>query len=357
MGQQRILIYRLGSIGDFVVALPSLHLVRARFPTAEIGLLTNRPIESRAAPAASILDDTKLVDRYLLYPSGDYRMSSVRQVTRDIRSFDADLLVYLMERRAAWKVYRDYVFFRCCGIRDFVGLPFTLDFRRCRPDAETGFWEPEAQRLARCIAVLGIADYQRTAGWDLHLTDAEIVEADGIFAREAAGAQRDIRLLGVSIGTKQPVNDWGDSNWGAALAGLSASLTNFALMLIGAAEDRERSRRLAKSWPGLAFNLCGRLSPRLSAALLRRADVLLCHDSGPMHLAGAVGTRCIAVFSNKDPPGKWFPFGNGHIIIRPPSPTGSICDIEPSRVVAAVNRSLAATGWSIHQKRGKSASL
>jgi len=357
MGQQRILIYRLGSIGDFVVALPSLHLVRARFPTAEIGLLTNRPIESRAAPAASILDGTKLVDRYLVYPSGDYRMSTVMQVTRDIRSFDADLLVYLTERTAAWKVYRDHVFFRCCGIRDFVGLPFTADFRRCRPDVETGFWEPEAQRLVRCIAALGIADYQRATGWDLHLSEAEIAEADGIFAQEAVGAHQDMRLLGVSTGTKQPVNDWGNSNWRAALAGLGASLADFALILIGAAEDRERSQRLAESWPGLAFNLCGRLSPRLSAAVLRRADALLCHDSGPMHLAGAVGTRCIAVFSNKDPPGKWFPFGNSHIIIRPPSRTGSIRDIEPSRVVAAVNRSLGATGRGIHQKRGKSASL
>src|SRR5438128_7494211 len=87
----RVLVYRLGSIGDFVVALPCLHLIRSHFSTAEIALLTNRPVESRAAPAASILEGTDLVDRYLIYPAGDYRMSTMRHVAADIRSFDADV--------------------------------------------------------------------------------------------------------------------------------------------------------------------------------------------------------------------------------------------------------------------------
>src|SRR5262249_39714975 len=168
----------------------------------------------------------------------------------------------------------------------------------------------------------------------------EIAEADQLLAAEGADAPPGGGLLGLSIGTKQAVNDWGERNWGTVITVLSASLTKYALVLVGAPEDRERSQRLARAWPGPVFNLCGRLSPRLSAAILRRVDALLCHDSGPMHLAAAVGTRCIAMFSNKDLPGKWFPFGDHHIVLRPPSPVGSIQEIPPSMVVAAVYRSL-----------------
>jgi ADP-heptose:LPS heptosyltransferase len=70
-------------------------------------------------------------------------------------------------------------------------------------------------------------------------------------------------------------------------------------------------------------------------------ELLLCHDSGPMHLAAAVDTRCVAVFSKKDPPGKWYPFGVDHIILRPPKTADSIRAIRPSEVSAAVNRALA----------------
>ena len=337
---QRVLIYRLGSIGDFVVALPCLHLIRTCFPAAEIGLLTNQPVESRAAPAASVLEGAVLVDRYLVYPAGDYRAATLRKVREQIRSFRPDLLVYLMERHRAWKVYRDYLFFRWCGLRRFAGLPLTSDLRNCRPVLQSGIWEPEAQRLARCISVLGKADCCKAKGWDLRLTDDETGEADEMLARASAGAPHKRRFLGLSVGTKQAINDWGDPNWAAVLTTLHPSLSEFALVLIGAAEDRERSQRLAKIWPHPVFNFCGRVPPRVSAALLRRLDALLCHDSGPMHLAAAVGTRCIAVFSNKDLPGKWFPFGNEHTILRPASPGGSIQEISPSAVVAAVHRAL-----------------
>jgi len=59
-------------------------------------------------------------------------------------------------------------------------------------------------------------------------------------------------------------------------------------------------------------NLCGQVSVRESAALLAHARLYLGHDSGPMHLAAAVGTPCVAVFSSRNLPGEWFPYGTQH---------------------------------------------
>ncbi len=333
---RRLLVYRLGSIGDFVIALPCLHLLRARYPKAEIVLLTNSPVENRAAPGMSVLDGTKLVDRYFTYTIGLRTLHATKELVQTIRKSKPDLLVYLVERRTFYPVYRDYLFFRWCGITRTVGFPFTRDLLTCRPPSTgAGLWEPEAGRLGRCLAALGTVDAGQAENWDLQLSDEELAEADRLVDDGIPGASRGLRLLGLSVGTKQAINDWGDANWRAALVGLTRR--DRGLVLIGASEDWARSEEIARQWSGPVLNLCGRMSPRLSAAVIRRTERFLCHDSGPMHLAAAVGTRCVAVFSNKDPPGKWFPFGPGHVVIRPPAATDAIQAIRPPDMIAAVS--------------------
>ena len=153
-----------------------------------------------------------------------------------------------------------------------------------------------------------------------------------------SGAPR--RVLGLSIGTNQPINDWGDANWEAVLQALQS--LDFGLVLFGGVEDRLRSQRLAERWRGPVLNLCGELSVRMSAAMMKHMLLLLCHDSGPMHLAAAVGTRCVAVFSRRNPPGKWFPLGSGHKVLYPMATAATIAAIKPRQVIAATVGALAA---------------
>lgn len=49
--------------------------------------------------------------------------------------------------------------------------------------------------------------------------------------------------------------------------------------------------------------------------MLARAFLFIGHDSGPMHLAAAVGTPCVAIFSGRSLPGRWFPLGEGHEVL------------------------------------------
>src|SRR2546427_697419 len=64
--------------------------------------------------------------------------------------------------------------------------------------------------------------------------------------------------------------------------------------MIGAADERARSEALLSHWLGSGANLCGQSSVRESAAVLTHARVYLGHDSGPMHLAAAVGNRVLS---------------------------------------------------------------
>ncbi|MGE5538424.1 MAG: glycosyltransferase family 9 protein [Gemmatimonas sp.] len=334
----RVLIHRLGSIGDFVVSLPCLHLVRRRYPDAEIALLTNQPVAARAAAARTILDGSGLIDRYITYPVQVRNPRVLGTVWRAVRDFRPELLVYLVERHGVFDLWRDYFFFHSCGIPTQVGFPFDRDLRECRlHSARPPFWESHAERLARCVAALGDAEPDRAASWDLRLTAAERAEADRRLPSTGD------RCIALSIGTKQAVKDWGQANWRAVLDALNSS--DLGLVLIGADDEREISAAVASAWRGPLYNVCGEVSPRVSAAVLAKTRFLLCHDSGPMHLAAAVGTPCVAVFSTKNRRGEWYPFGPGHRVLYPPSGASSIQAIPPAAVVAAA-RTLLATAYA-----------
>ena len=55
---------------------------------------------------------------------------------------------------------------------------------------------------------------------------------------------------------------------------------------------------------------------RCDVVMLGRCRLYLGNDTGTMHLAAAAGTRCVAVFSSKDWPGIWYPYGTGHRVLR-----------------------------------------
>jgi len=63
-------IYRLGSLGDTVVALPCFHKVAQTWPNAERIVLTNFPVSSKAAPLEVILREGGLIQAAIAYPVG-----------------------------------------------------------------------------------------------------------------------------------------------------------------------------------------------------------------------------------------------------------------------------------------------
>lgn len=305
---RRVLIYRLGSLGDTVVALPCFHLIARAFPEAERRVLTNFPTSTKEAPVQAVLQDSGLVHGYMQYPLFERRPQALLAIRNQIALWRPEVLVYLTVRSSLLSTWRDVLFFKLCGIPRVIGAPLTPDCQNRRRLAENDEWEHEAARLARCLRRLGDAAIGEPQNWDLHLTENEDVEAD----RALAGWPRAARFLGVSVGAKVDVKDWGEKNWAVVLDPLGRAFPGLGLATIGAAAEAERSHKVAAAWPGPTINLCGQTSPRVSAAILKRAVLYLGHDGGPMHLAVAVGTPCVAVFSARSQPGVWFPYGAQH---------------------------------------------
>lgn len=307
---KRVLIYRLGSLGDTTVALPCFHLVARVFPQAERVLLTNFPVHAKAPASAAVLGESGLVHGYMRYTVGTRNVGELLKLGLEIRRFHPDVLVYLMPVRAPRAVRRDKWFFKLAGgVGRIVGLP-GVDESSNRFDPATGLYEAEAERLARTIAVLGDAHADEIANWDPRLSSAEVEVAERALAELGTRP-----LLVCSPGCKMQVNDWEKENWRALLKRLSLKYGEYGLALTGAREDQEACEYAGQGWSGVKVNLAGRLTPRESAAVFRRAAVFVGPDSGPKSLAASVGAPCVCVFSARGLAGKWFPIGSRNVVI------------------------------------------
>ena len=332
---RKVLIYRLGSLGDMIVSLPCLHLIERAFPNSERILLTNFPVQAKAPAAADVLGESGLVHGYMRYTVGVRSPGALLRLALEVRRFNPDVLVYLMPPRSSKDARRDELFLKWAGgIRRIVGLPAGGEFSR-ELNPVTGLYEPEAARLARTLADLGDAGTTDLANWSLRLTASE-----KRFSLTALGDLAGKPLIACGPGTKMQAKDWGQENWRSLLRQIAASYPGYGLVIVGAGEDSAVGEYVLADWNGPKLNLCGRLTPRQSAAVLEHASLFLGPDSGPMHLAACAGVPCVIAFSARGLPGVWYPAGeNHHILYRQVSCRGcnlESCHIEARRCLTSI---------------------
>jgi len=329
---ETILIFRIGSIGDTVVALPCFHLIARAFPDKRrIVIADIASASQKAAGVETVLGGSGLIDGVINFPPPTRRLRDFVRLAGEIRRSGADTMIYVADRDLL-RTLRDVSFFRLCGIRKVIGAPLAHDLRRYRIDPVTGDAEMESKRLLRCLAELGTIDADDPSSWDLRLQPQEIHRA-----KQALAPLEGRPFLAINVGGKVARKDWGDDNWESLLRCLAGGYRYLGLVFIGSADEFNRHEKLRIAWPGASLNLCGRLAPRESAAAMREARLFIGHDSGPMHLAAAVGVPCVSMFGDFNVPRTWYPHGRGHRILHD---MRGVRSISPLQVYDAVGGAL-----------------
>jgi heptosyltransferase-3 len=324
----KIIIYRLGSIGDTVAALPCFHLIERAYPDSERILLTNFTVSQKAAPPETVLKDGGFIHGSIGYPIGLRNPVSLVRLASKLRAQQARTLIYLAASRGVAATRRDVRFFKLCGFSEIVGAPLTPDLHRNSVDS-AGLLERESHRLARTLAPLGRIDLEDRASWDLRLTDT-----DHAVAERQLVTMEEREFVAVNTGGKAWQKDWGRANWWSLLERLGRMLEGWGLVFFGSGDDGRRAGELTGAWSGDVLDLCGSLTPRESAAALSHAALFIGHDSGPLHLADAVGTPSVGIFGDYNRPRKWHPSGPRTRVIHS---VAGLASISPMDVVAEVS--------------------
>lgn len=314
--KEKILIYLFGALGDTIVAIPALRAVRRNFPNAELSLLQNNQTGNIVMVSQVVPED--LIDNYLSYESHPKfsRIGDFYRLRRDLRKQNFQAVIYLViSERPARSVLRDKLFFRSCGIPRLIGFhPFSkkelypLDSEK-RPLPT----ENEAVRKLNRLQIDGM-EILPEKDLRLPLMNFSETEIENINKRLSAHRKKpQSRLIAVAPGCKTKANLWSLENFIQIGQNLIAD-ENCELVVIGGKAERADGEKMISSW-GEGINAAGEFSVRESAALLSLCDFLIGLDTGTTHLAAAVGTRCLAIYGERNNPGHWYPLGEGHTIV------------------------------------------
>ncbi len=299
----------MGSLGDHLIALPLYRRLRAIHANDVLSLISDVPASGsrKLVGPAKILPEG-LFDQIWGYPVGS-GWRQVRETYGLFRRQRFDLVYYLMPTRSPRQLWRDRLFFRIARV-PVVGLrpgdATAWEAPRYLPDTQR--YEHEMNRLARAIPALRGASQDVAQDSSLQLTAAERGVCSATLGPWVG------RSVTISLGTKCDVNHWGPENWQQLVRRLSRFGGIDRLVIIGAADEYDECETVRQCWTGEAHNLCGQLTPRQSAAIIAASQLFIGHDSGPMHMAAAVGVPIVAIFSSRNLPGVWFPLSERQTI-------------------------------------------
>ena len=322
MRAQNILVFRIGQLGDTIVALPAMWAVKNHFRNARFTLLCDRHPGKPFVLAAVLLRGTDIFDEFKDYIVNDSANGRLARPFRmlgllwRLRRGKFDALVYLApSARTAEQVARDRKFFSAAGIKHFIGMRGFVELPKKVPGQPLGATLPESDLILARLAADGIPVPPIGKGsLDLRLGPMERAEVEAWTATLLEDGAR--IWIGIGPGSKMPAKLWPEVRFREVVMKLIKAYDVWPI-IFGGEEDRELGQRLLRTW-GRGHNAAGALSLRGAGEALRRCKLYLGNDTGTMHLAAAVGIPCVAVFSSREWPGMWFPYGVKQKVFRSP---------------------------------------
>lgn len=281
---QRILLIKPSAIGDVVHALPILNQLRKRWPKSQISWLVT-------PGCAGLLDGHPQLDEIILFERHRYAklwrdpqaLKELFQLTRQLRKRRFDLVVDLQGLfRSGWLTYQTRAPIRVgfANAREFAWLGYTH-----RVAVET----MEQHALERYLSVTDLLGCEREPVEFVFATDAK---DRAVAANLTRGMERFALLF---PGTNWPTKRWPAAHFAAMVEPL---WQRFGLRSIVGGSPAEA--QLASQIRG-ATNLAGKTNLRQLTALIERADLVISNDSGPMHIAAALGRPLVSLFGPTSP--------------------------------------------------------
>ncbi len=310
----RILVCHTGAwIGDMVLLTPALRALKERYPDSHITFLLQ-------AQVVDLMKSNPYVDRCLVDKRQDGIISSFIGLTKNIRDRNFDIAVVLHPTS-----------FRNALLPFFAQVPFRIGSNykgRCFLLSTSCPTNRNIHEVQRYLSVTSLLDgYCVSDGDDTSLKEREAVlefwhtETDRKRVKKLLRSHgvtvkdRKDSLIAVNIGTTWQTKRWDIERFETVIREFIAEICDTKIVITGSVSEQD----LVDQLPHIdsTINLVGKTNLLELGALLELCVLCLTCDSGPMHIAAAVGTPCVALFGPTDPI-RHQPYGAGHTIIEKP---------------------------------------
>jgi predicted lipopolysaccharide heptosyltransferase III len=305
-----LLLFKLRYIGDVLLTTPAIRALRRAYPSSEISMLVNKGTEDvlRYNPHLTrvLTIDRRKIERESLATRLRYEW----EVITRLRALRCTIAVdFDSGERAAYLAFGSGAALR-------VGFHRTHGVRRLlynrRVTVGKGLHTVE-RNLALVEQALGVKRDETTLELPVGETERNAIAAWLERHRLLAG-----RYVVLHPGARYPHKRWPIEKW-TQLAARLGERSGLPLVIVGGDAEQAAAQAIASGLAGQPLSLVGQTTVLELAALCQRAALFIGNDSGPSHIAAAVGTRVISLFGPTDPV-VWKPWGPGHVVItnRPP---------------------------------------
>ena len=292
MSKPSILVVKLGAIGDVVLSLPMLHMLRKTYPETHITLMIGQA-------SAALLEHDPDIDKLWIVDENDFwqkRLGSLLKILWSLqrRRFQT---VYILHWSALF-----HGFFWLAGIAERIG--FSREGRAFRLTRQVPYYEGDAAHHdADLYASLIQGPIDHPLSPHIILTDFERAEAERLWQTlEAKPGQRRVVMApggGHNAKLVMPLKRWPAASFSELTQRLDKD--NMCVVVAG---SREEKTLLESVQPMAERNVAGKLSLRQTAALIATSHLFVGNDSGLSHIATAVGKPSLVFFGPTSPQGK-----------------------------------------------------
>jgi len=292
MVKKKILIIKPSSLGDIVHAMPSLPALKELYPDSEISWLIGLEY-------SELLSGNPLINNLFIFDRGAWNRNIFTAVKKFLRLV-ADL------RRQKFDIIFDWQgLFRSGVIAFLSGAPQRICFKYTREGSRffytkrLGTDKIDIHAIDRMLSVL------ESLGWQKKV----ITKEDFFFSlpqtteRKIKEALNKVLLERKKIVVLNPFTKWGTKQWNldnyVALGEMLGKKEGIQIVLSGSLVNQKEGEKFLnmKCKP---INLIGKTSLVDLVALLKKTELLVASDSGPIHLANALGVKTVTLFGPTD---------------------------------------------------------
>ena len=299
--QKRILITKLGAVGDLVLAVPSFRMVRKRFPNAHISLLVESKLLS-LVQRCPYLDELIAFDRSR--PREQWkRLFKLGKRLRD-RSFDLSI-----DLQNNWRTH---------SLAFLARIPKRFGYKRGMAGFllthPVVFWDKSLGPVEHQFQVLkrtGVMKFEDAIELWSEPADETYILDKLAEAKFNASKRRVGFVLGAS--PRWPTKQW-PVGYFLELAERLVTKFDCQIVLLGTREGQELAQIFDQARLKQVLNLVGKTTLAQLVSLIKQLDVIVTGDTAPLHMASAFATKIVALFGPTDPK-RHMPPGDDHIAL------------------------------------------